>query len=191
VNAITKSGTNNLHGDLFYYLRYSSMNALDPYSTFYGGDIPLDPNNIRRENGPSDTDIRNRFTLSFYYKPQIMLGNKIVKNVLDDFAFSGGEVASGGQPIYLGSSVEGTIYSGSTSSTSYGDDGGIYGGAISSGSGSPSNGRPPYIGRNSIYQPGYNDFDFRITRDFPIHDSISMELVGEAFNCSITPSSPA
>ncbi len=30
--------------------------------TFYGGDVPLDPNNIRLENGPSDTDIRNRFT---------------------------------------------------------------------------------------------------------------------------------
>jgi hypothetical protein len=34
VNAITKSGTDSLHGDLFYYLRYPSMNALDPYSKF-------------------------------------------------------------------------------------------------------------------------------------------------------------
>jgi Carboxypeptidase regulatory-like domain/TonB dependent receptor len=32
VNAITKNGTNDLHGDLFYYLRYPSFNALDPYS---------------------------------------------------------------------------------------------------------------------------------------------------------------
>lgn len=32
VNAITKSGTNALHGDLFYYLRYPALNALDPYS---------------------------------------------------------------------------------------------------------------------------------------------------------------
>ena len=30
VNAVTKSGTNNLHGDLFYNLRYPSLNALDP-----------------------------------------------------------------------------------------------------------------------------------------------------------------
>ena len=30
VNAVTKSGTNNLHGDLFYNLRYPSANALDP-----------------------------------------------------------------------------------------------------------------------------------------------------------------
>ena len=32
VNAITKNGTNELHGDLFYYLRYPDLNALDPYS---------------------------------------------------------------------------------------------------------------------------------------------------------------
>src|SRR6202042_2950662 len=30
VNAITKSGTNAIHGDLFYYLRYPNLNALDP-----------------------------------------------------------------------------------------------------------------------------------------------------------------
>ena len=34
VNAITKSGTNALHGDLFYYLRYPALNALDPYSKY-------------------------------------------------------------------------------------------------------------------------------------------------------------
>jgi hypothetical protein len=30
VNAVTKSGTNDLHGDVFYYLRYPTWNALDP-----------------------------------------------------------------------------------------------------------------------------------------------------------------
>jgi carboxypeptidase family protein len=30
VNAVTKSGSNDLHGDLFYNLRYPSLNALDP-----------------------------------------------------------------------------------------------------------------------------------------------------------------
>ena len=34
VNAITKSGTNVMHGDLFWYLRYPDLNALDPYSKF-------------------------------------------------------------------------------------------------------------------------------------------------------------
>jgi hypothetical protein len=30
VNAVTKSGTNQIHGDVFYYLRYPTWNALDP-----------------------------------------------------------------------------------------------------------------------------------------------------------------
>jgi len=32
INAITKSGTNAIRGDLFYYLRYPALNALDPYN---------------------------------------------------------------------------------------------------------------------------------------------------------------
>jgi hypothetical protein len=36
INAISKSGTNATHGDLFYYLRYPSLNALDPLSKFNG-----------------------------------------------------------------------------------------------------------------------------------------------------------
>ena len=34
VNAITRSGTDSLHGDLFYYLRYPSLNALDPLTKY-------------------------------------------------------------------------------------------------------------------------------------------------------------
>jgi hypothetical protein len=146
--------------------------------TFYGGDTPLDPNNIRGDNGPSDTDIRNRFTLSFVYKPRLFESNKIVKTVVDGFTFSGGEIASGGQPIFL--SMSGTVYNGS--STSYGSGGNIFGGAISSGSGVATTGRPPQIGRNSIYGPGFNDFDFRVARDIPIHEKIYMQVTAEAFN---------
>jgi hypothetical protein len=36
VNAVTKSGTNGLHGDLFYYLRYPALNALDPVNKAAG-----------------------------------------------------------------------------------------------------------------------------------------------------------
>ena len=35
-NAVTKSGTNAIHGDLFYYLRYPSWNALDPMAKSQG-----------------------------------------------------------------------------------------------------------------------------------------------------------
>jgi hypothetical protein len=36
VNAVTKSGGNTIHGDLFYYLRYPSLNALDSYPKSQG-----------------------------------------------------------------------------------------------------------------------------------------------------------
>ena len=36
VNAITKSGTNDTHGDLFYFLRYPTFNALDPVNKAAG-----------------------------------------------------------------------------------------------------------------------------------------------------------
>jgi hypothetical protein len=148
--------------------------------TFYGGDPPLDPNNQRAENGLSDIDIRNRFTLTVVYKPQLFEGNRYVKHILDDFTFSGTEIASAGQPIFL--AMAGTVYSGSTSATSYGDDGGIYGGAISSGSGSPTTGRPPQIGRNSIIGPGFNDFDFRVSRNIPIYRKTYLQFSADAFN---------
>jgi len=146
--------------------------------TFFGGDTPLDPNNIRRDNGPSDTDIRNRFTLSFVYQPKLFQDNKIVKHAFDDFTFSGGFIASGGQPIFLG--MNGTVFSGT--GTSYGADGNIYGGAMSSSSGTPTTGRPPQIGRNSIYGPGFNDLDFRVARNIPIHEAMYLQLSADAFN---------
>src|SRR5450631_2200331 len=36
INAITRSGSNTLHGDLFYYLRYPTLNALDSYNKSQG-----------------------------------------------------------------------------------------------------------------------------------------------------------
>ena len=100
--------------------------------------------------------------------------------LVDDWIFSGADIASAGQPIFLG--MSGTVYSGSTSPTSYGDDGDIYGGAISSGSGLATTGRPPQIGRNSIIGPGFNDLDFRVSRNFPIHEKIYLQFSADAFN---------
>jgi hypothetical protein len=148
--------------------------------TFYGGDTPSDPNNIRFDNGKSDINVTNRMTLSFVYQPKIMEDNKWVKHILDDFEFSGTEIASGGEPIFLG--VSGTIYPGNTSSSSYADLSGIFGGAMSSSSGGATSGRPPQIGRNSINMPGFNDFDMRVSRNVPIHDKIYMQFATDAFN---------
>ncbi len=56
VNAVTKSGTNGFHGDLFYYLRYPTWNALDPLPKSQGNLHPADPSmaTVRRQRGRSD-----------------------------------------------------------------------------------------------------------------------------------------
>ena len=148
--------------------------------TFYGGDTPSDPNNIRFDNGPSDIDIRNRGSISFVYQPTFKVANPLASELVNGFQISGAEIASAGEPIFLG--VSGTIYSGNASSSSYADEGGIFGGAMSSSSGAATSGRPPQIGRNSIPMPGFNDLDMRITRNIKIHENISMQVNAEAFN---------
>jgi hypothetical protein len=146
--------------------------------TFYGGDTPLDPNNLKRDNGNSDIDIRNRFVMSFVYQPRLFMNSKWVKQIVDGFQFAGADTASGGQPIFLG--MSGTVYSGGAGS--YGSGGNIYGGAISSSSGVATTGRPPQIGRNSIYAPGFNNLDLRVTRDVPIHDQMKLSFSANAYN---------
>jgi hypothetical protein len=149
------------------------------FGTFFGGNPVLDPNNTKAENGLSDIDVRNRFGVSFVYNPKIFEnGNKWGRIIVDGFSFSGSLTASAGQPIVAG--MSGTVYNGA--STGYGAAGNIYGGAMSSGSGLATTGRPPQIGRNSIIGPGFNNFDFRISRDVPIHENIKLQLIGEAFN---------
>ncbi len=148
------------------------------FGTFYGGNPVLDPNNVRAENGLSDIDVRNRFVFSFVYTPQLFESNKWGKILVDGFTFAGTETASAGQPIVAG--MSGTVFSGGTGS--FGAAGNIYGGAMSSGSGLGTTGRPPQIGRNSIIGPGFNNFDFRVSRDVPIHENIKLQFTGEAFN---------
>ena len=58
---------------------------------------------------------------------------------------------------------------------------------MSSSSGAATTGRPPQIGRNSIYGPGFNDLDFRVARNIPIHDSIYLQFSADAFNLLNTP----
>jgi hypothetical protein len=148
------------------------------FGTFYGGNTALDPNNLRAENGLSDLDIRNRFVLSLVYQSQLFKDNKWGRLLVDGFVFSGTETASAGQPIAAG--MSGTVFNGGK--TSYGADGGIYGGAMSSSTGAATTGRPPQIGRNSIIGPGFNNLDFRVSRDVPIHEAIKMQFIAEAFN---------
>jgi hypothetical protein len=159
-------------------VNYTWAKALDDdmvsgaFGTFYGGNPILDPNNIKGENGRSDIDMRERFIGTILWKPEIMLGNKFMKQGLDGFTFSGTATESTGFPIVA--SMSGTVTGGA--------DGNIYGGSMSSGSGAATTGRPPEIQRNSLPGPGIRNIDFRITREIPVHNKMNMQFIGEAFN---------
>ncbi|WP_158749512.1 TonB-dependent receptor [Acidobacterium sp. S8] len=144
------------------------------YGTFYGSDSPLDPNNLKLESGRSDLDVRNRFVGSVVYQPQILRSNWYVKNLFDDFIFSGTATESTGFPVTA--SLSGYPKGGA--------DGGVTGGLISSGSGTAANGRVPnqVASRNAFPGPGIRNIDFRVTRNFPITEKINFQILGEAFN---------
>jgi len=142
------------------------------YGTFYGGNPALDPNHLKGEYGRADIDMRNRFVGTVIYKPMVFESNKIAKLAIDGFTLSGTITESTGTPIVA--SMSGTVAGG--------DDGNIYGGAMSSSSGAATTGRPPQIQRNSQVGPGVANVDFRITRDIPIYKTVSMQVIAEAFN---------
>jgi len=148
--------------------------------TFYGGNPPLDPNNIRAEHGPSDLDLRNRFVGSVVYQSKLFADSKVFKYGIDPFTFSGTYIAQSGLPVVA--ALSGYPGSSSASSALAGADGGVTGGVMSSGSGTATAGRPPQIGRNSQRAPGLQDLDLRVSRDIQIHDGIKLQLLGEAFN---------
>jgi hypothetical protein len=142
------------------------------YGTFYGGNPPLDPNNIRGEYGPSDLDVRNRFVASAVYQPKLYQDNKIFKYGLDPFIFSGTYTAQSGIPVVAAMSGY----------PSGGADGGVTGAVMSSGSGTATAGRPPQIGRNSQRAPGLQNLDFRVSRDVQVRENIRLQFMAEAFN---------
>ncbi len=150
------------------------------FGTFYGGNPPLDPNNLRGEYGPSDLDLRHRFVASAVYQPKLMPDSKVFKYGIDPFVFSGTYTVEGGLPI--AASLSGYPGSSAASATLAGDEGGVTGGVMSSGSGTATAGRPPQIGRNSQRAPGLQNLDFRVSRDIQIHEGIRLQILGEAFN---------
>jgi hypothetical protein len=109
--------------------------------TFYGGNPPLDPNNIKGEYGPSDLDLRNRFVGSVVYQPKLLADSKVFKYGIDPFTFAGTYTVQSGLPVVA--ALSGYPGSSSASTALAGADGGVTGAVMSSGSGTATAGRPP------------------------------------------------
>ena len=141
--------------------------------TFFGTDWPLDPKNQKQENSLSDLNQKHRFVASLVYTPEQFkkLSNKPMRLALDGFSFSGVVTVATGQPVFA--QISGF--------PSGGVDYGVTGGEVTNTGGS-TGGRPPQVGRNVFIGPSLHNVDFRVMRQFTLHEKLGLQFIGEAFN---------
>lgn len=141
--------------------------------TFFGTDPPLNPFNQKAENSLSDLDQRHRFVGSVVYAPQFFkkISSKPLRVALDGFVFSSITTLASAQPVFA------TI----SGFPSGGVDYGVNGAEITNTGGS-TGGRPPQVGRNVYFGHHLYNEDFRIARDFAIHERFHFIVLAEAFN---------
>jgi len=108
VNAITKSGTNGIHGDLFYQLRYPTLNALDPFTKF-----------TALHNPPTPAAAAFLLTQPTHQQQQFggSVGGPIIKDRLFYF-FTYDGFRKVGKALYYDTNTISLTPSGTTSSTS-------------------------------------------------------------------------
>ena len=150
--------------------------------TFNGTDTPIDPFARGKRSGrsgeysKSDLDMRGRFVGSLVAMPTIdrLVSNKYARYAIDGFTVSGTLTAQNGLPItaFMNNSPVSVI-----------GDGGLTGAALSLfNSGTPARVPDQAAARNSFRGPGVHNVDARVSRNFRIHESISVQLLAEAFN---------
>ena len=135
------------------------------------GNLPSNPYNLASDRGPSNFDIRHRFTGSFVWQPPYFdhssgalrwaLSGWTIAPIL--FAQSGAPytpTVSGNPPAGLGNTASGVL--GAQQSTT----------------------RVPFLERNSFRYPATAGMDLRVSRSFPLREKVRLELIGEAFNIS-------
>ena len=150
--------------------------------TFNGTDTPIDPFARGKRSGRSaeyalsDLSMRGRFTGSIVAAPTVdkLIDNRIVRYALDGFSVSGTLTAATGLPL------TGSM---NNSPVSVIGDGGLTGAEVSLFN-SGTAGRVPdaIASRNSFKGPGNHNIDARVSRNFVIHEGISLQLLAEAFN---------
>jgi len=151
--------------------------------TFNGTDTPIDPFARGRYAGRSgeyalsDLNVKGRFVGSLVANPTIdrLVENKIARYAIDGWSLSGSLTASTGVPI--------TGLMANAPAPAIQGDGGLTGAELSLFN-SGTNGRVPdqVAKRNAFKGPGYHGTDARISRSFPIHESVSLQIWAEAFN---------
>jgi hypothetical protein len=150
---------------------YTIANSLDDgqgTSPTLSGNSPLNPRNLMADWGPSNFDVRHRFTASGIWQPNYF--DKSAKLV--QYALGGWTVA----PIFIMQS--GLPFSPTISGNPPSGAGNTGTGTV----GAQGSTRVPFLERNSYRYPRTANLDLRISKGFRIHERVRFELIGEMFN---------
>lgn len=135
-------------------------------TTFTASNTPMNPFDLKRDYSLSDFDQRRRFTLSGVWQlPTGNIQSSALRRVVHGFQLSGILTLADGRP-----------YSGTTSGNP--SPSGILGGLLGVGGSS----RVPFIGRNTLTNPGVANADARVAREIRFTERVRLQLIFEAFN---------
>lgn len=134
----------------------------------------VDPFDRSLEYGPSNFDIRKKWVSHFLWDPPFeKIENRGLRAAFEGFIFSGiltlrdGRATEGSLSFSVPSAIGSTRW-----------------GAVSTftANGSGADNRVPWLGRNFAETTGFANFDFRITREFRIGETMRAVFIWEAFN---------
>lgn len=135
----------------------SYLNSSNAFTNFGILTTPSNPANPDQDAGPGDFSQPHHFTLTAVYNTYFSLQDRTAAAFANGWTLSSRLVAQSGLP-----------FSPATGQDNNGDL--IF------------NDRPAAFGYNSVRLPSYVEADFRVARDFHIHDRSTVQLIAEVFN---------
>ncbi|MBZ5705158.1 MAG: TonB-dependent receptor [Acidobacteriia bacterium] len=161
-HGLTVSVRRRMTSGLYFRLAYTFAHAIDDGQDALVAGRPVTVQNsyaTSAERGPSVTDQRHRFSLSWIAEPKpFHRGHELLGKIFNDWKMSGVVTIGSGRPV----------------------DARIFGDPNQDGN--DSNDRLPGAGRNSFLGPDYATTDMRLTRRLYFGDRVKLDLVVESFN---------
>ncbi len=148
--------------------------------TFNGTDVALDPFATGHRSGRSaeysrsDIDIRGRFVGSVVATSSFGVGNRYARYAVNGWQLTTTVTAQTGPPV--------TAFLNNSPTSPIGNGGLSFAALSLNNAGTPGRVPTAIAPRNAFKGPGIHNTDMRISRQFPIHETLRLEFAAEAFN---------
>jgi hypothetical protein len=157
------------------------------------GNQARDPYNWNLDYGPSDFDLKHRFVTSFLYQiPTLSNSNGWTKALVGGWQLNGIVTLQTGLPFSVLAGVDRSLVGVALDHADVHGNVAVYNGESkpakiakyfnTSAFSLPAQGTYGTVGRNTIYGPGYENFDAGLFKNIPIHEQRRLELRWEVFN---------